>query len=131
MKHRICKVCQTELTGRSDQIFCSLVCKNYYHLELRKLSAKIASTIDRILHRNRSILLELMGKKRRKLKLSRIELERKKFIFKYSTHSHINKEGKIYFYIYDFAWMEFSDNEILILRVKERKAEIRIMDEVI
>ena len=40
----------------------------------------------------------------------------KKFRFKYHTHSHINNKGKTFNYIYDIAWMEFSDDEILIVK---------------
>ncbi|MGE5355858.1 MAG: hypothetical protein ACM3PT_06415 [Deltaproteobacteria bacterium] len=43
-------------------------------------------------------------------------LERKKFRFKYHTHTYINSKGKIYNYVYDLAWMSFSDDEILIIR---------------
>ena len=34
----------------------------------------------------------------------------------YITHYYKNSQGKTYNYVYDFAWMEFSDNEILIVR---------------
>jgi len=30
--------------------------------------------------------------------------------------AHTNKQGKTYFHLYDFAWMEFSDDSILIVR---------------
>jgi hypothetical protein len=40
----------------------------------------------------------------------------KKFRFKYHTHTYTNANNKTYHYIYDLAWMEFSDDEILILR---------------
>ncbi len=46
----------------------------------------------------------------------RSELVKKKFQFKYLTHYNVNKQGKTYNHIYDFAWMEFSDDEILIVR---------------
>jgi len=49
-------------------------------------------------------------------KVARIVLEKKKFRFKYHTHFHINSKGKTFHFIYDLAWMEFSDDEILIVR---------------
>ena len=106
------------IVGRSDKIFCSLKCKNKYHKKLRNATLNVAQKIDLLLHRNRSILLEIMGKKQQKLKVKRFILEKKKFRFKYHTHFHINSSGKMYKYIYDFAWMEFSDDEILIIRNK-------------
>ena len=57
-----CKICKNPLTGRSDKMFCSIECKNYYHTNLRRVTRDTAYDIDIMLHRNRSILLELMGK---------------------------------------------------------------------
>lgn len=111
-----CKVCKVEIHGRRDKKFCSASCKNYYHSNLRSVTVKKAKQIDAILHRNRSILLELLGKNGTQKKIKRLELEKRNFKFKYLTHFYKNKQNKIYHYVYDFAWMEFSDDEVLILR---------------
>ena len=116
--HRICKMCQNPVIGRSDKKFCSVHCKTEYHQKLRQVTAIEVRDINKILSRNRSILLELMGKNDVQKKISRLELDRKKFNYKYHTHFYINSQGKTYFYVYDFSWMEFSDNEILIIRRK-------------
>ncbi len=111
-----CKVCNKEIVGRSDKIFCSVRCKNYYHTNLRRVTNIVVKDIDEILHRNRSILLEIMGKYKNQKKVKRMVLEKKKFAFKYHTHYYTNSKGKMYFYVYDFAWMEFSNDEILIVK---------------
>jgi predicted nucleic acid-binding Zn ribbon protein len=111
-----CKICSKNVRGRSDKLFCSVKCKNYYHTNLRRVTNVVATKIDLILHRNRSILLELLGKNLNRKKVNRLILEQKKFRFKYLTHFHANKEGKIYHWVYDFAWMSFSDDSILIIR---------------
>ena len=111
-----CKICKTTIVGRKDKIFCSVECKNYYHVSLRRVTLNEVKEIDKILHRNRSILLELMGKNGSQKKIKRLVLVKKKFQFKYLTHFHINSQGKKYHHVYDFAWMEFSDDEILIVR---------------
>jgi hypothetical protein len=116
---RKCKVCRKELLGRKDKVFCSAACKNYYHVGLRRATKKTVEKYDAILHRNRSILLEFLGKNGMQKKVKRIELAAKKFSFKYHTHFHINKQGKMYLHVYDFAWMEFSDDEILIVKRRE------------
>ena len=113
---RKCKICKSALNGRSDQVFCSTHCKNYYHSRLRGVTKKEAFAIDRHLHRNRSIILEILGKSKRKLKVPRILLETKRFHWKYHTHFHINSNDKLMHYIYDFGWMEFSDDEVLLVR---------------
>jgi len=115
---RVCKICQKNIIGRNDKIFCSVTCKNFYHVNLRKVTKIEVKEIDTILHRNRSILLEILGKHKTQIKVNRIVLEKKKFRFKYHTHINVNKNGKTYHHLYDFAWMEFSDDEILIIKRK-------------
>ncbi len=119
METRKCKICSNPIVGRTDKIFCSVKCKNYYHTNLRKATNKATEKIDKILHRNRSILLEIMGKNKTQIKINRLILERKKFNFLYHTHLYVNSKGKTYYYVYDFAWMSFSDDEVLIKRIKQ------------
>lgn len=111
-----CKICSKRLVGRNDKIFCSVRCKNYYHVNLRKATDSEVKQLDAILHRNRSILLEILGKTKTQITVGRVLLEKKKFTFKYHTHLHVNNQGKTYYYVYDFAWMEFSNDDILIVR---------------
>lgn len=111
-----CKICKKEIKGRSDKIFCSLACKSYYHRKLRDVTNKTTLTIDKILHRNRSILLEIIGKHKTQIKIMRIDLDKKKFNYKYHTHININSKGKTFYWLYDLAWMEFSNDEVLIIR---------------
>ena len=118
MNSNNCIICKKPLEGRSDKKFCSVYCKNQYHIRLRRSTAKAVTDINRILARNRSILLEILGKKFGQKKIPRILLDKRKFNYKYHTHSFINSKGKTYFYCYDIAWMEFSDNEILISKRK-------------
>ena len=113
-----CKMCSKKVVGRSDKIFCSVKCKSTYHRKLRKKTKLVALVIDEILHRNRSILYEIIGDVKTKIKVPRMVLEKKKFQFLYHTHTHQNKQGKTYYYLYDLAWMSFSNNEILIIRTK-------------
>ena len=116
MNKNKCKICSKILVGRNDKLFCSVKCKNYYHVNLRKATEREVKQIDTILHRNRSILLEILGKRKVQIKVERVLLEKKKFTFKYHTHFYTNSKGKTYYYVYDLAWMEFSNDEILIIR---------------
>lgn len=113
---RNCRMCRGHFFGRSDKIFCSPNCKAIYHQKLSKVTSSATLEIDKILHRNRSILLEIMGKRKTQIKIPSIILDRKKFNYDYITKFHINSSGKTYHYVYDFAWMKFSDDEILIIR---------------
>jgi len=120
MKDRKCKVCSNQVQGRKGKLFCGIKCKNYYHTNLRRVTKDASVDIDRILHRNRAILLEIIGKKRREIKVARMLLDRKNFNFTFGTHSYQNSKGKIYQFVYDFAWMEFTDQDILIVRASKK-----------
>ena len=54
---RYCKLCKTEITGRRSKIFCDLYCKAEYHNRVNKVNKIATEKIDKILHRNRAILL--------------------------------------------------------------------------
>ena len=78
---RKCRMCKKQLVGRSDKMFCKIYCKNEYHFKLRAATTKASKNIDFILHRNRSILLELTGKNTFQKKIPRLILEKKNFKF--------------------------------------------------
>ncbi|PWH86553.1 hypothetical protein DIT68_04770 [Brumimicrobium oceani] len=111
-----CKICSKRLVGRSDKLFCSLKCKNYYHTDLRRKTALVAKDIDKMLHRNRSIIYELLGSKNHFVKIKRVELDKKKFHFNYYTHQNTNKEGRVYNWLYDIGWFEYSTEEMFLLK---------------
>jgi hypothetical protein len=104
--------------GRADKLFCSVKCKNTYHKKLRFASVKAAVRINEYLKRNHGILLEILGKNKQQLKVHGNVLADKRFRFTYHTHTRTNKQGKVFYYIYDMAWMQFSDDEILIIRAR-------------
>lgn len=116
MEERKCKICKKRVLGRQNKVFCSVQCKNYYHKHLRYASFTAAIRINEYLKRNHGILLEQLGKNKTQVKVYRNTLEDKKFRFKYHTHVQINSKGKTFHYIYDLAWMEFSDDEVLVVR---------------
>ena len=114
---RTCKICKTPITGRQGKVFCSAACKNHYHVSLRRVSSSAANRINEYLKRNHGILLEVLGKNQTQKKVYRNVLEDKKFRFKYHTHTHQNSKGKTMHYIYNLGWMDFSDDEVLVVRV--------------
>jgi len=116
---KTCKICKKEFKGRSDKIFCSIGCKNEYNTRLKKATQNATKKIDNLLHRNRSILLEIMGKHKTQIKIDRMILDKKKFNFNYMTGYSINKAGKYYHHIYDFSYMTFSSEEVLIVRKRK------------
>jgi hypothetical protein len=54
------KLCSKIVVGRKGKLFCLIRRKNYCHINLRKTTEIRVQEIETILHRNRSILLEIM-----------------------------------------------------------------------
>lgn len=111
-----CRLCKRTFRGRKDKKFCSIQCKNDYHTQLRKATKEATKSTDKILHRNRSIILEIMGNRSKKKEIPTEVLANKNFKFNYHTGTYENAKGKRYHIIYDFAWMEFSRGKVLIIR---------------
>lgn len=112
-----CLLCGQEIQGRADKRFCSVPCKNAYNNDQRRQTKLVTAEIDGFLHRNREILALLMGDAN-KVTFDRLILQRAGFKFEYHTGIYFNKEGKMYRIIYDFAWMDFSDQSVLVIRKK-------------
>jgi hypothetical protein len=115
-----CFQCQTIIKGRSDKKFCSATCKNAFYNAQKKDTLEVTVEIDGYLHRNRTILKQIMGTSKKEI-LDRLVLVRAGFHFDYMTHFYINKENKMYHFVYDYGWMAFSDQKVLIIK----KIEIR------
>lgn len=116
-----CIFCNLKFRGRSDKKFCDTSCKNKYHRKIKLANEKATERIDRYLHRNRAIIIELIGKNKVKTKFDILELEKKGFKFNFMTGFHVNKEGKMLHYIYEYGWMKFSDQQVLVLKCNPYK----------
>lgn len=116
MGNKKCPVCKSPVKGRSDKKYCSTKCRSFYHNGLKNATQSVTERTDKLLHRNRSILLEIMGKNARQKKVNMVELERRKFNFSYCTGIYENAQGKRYYNVYDFAYMRFSDGTVLIIK---------------
>jgi hypothetical protein len=119
MEKRKCKLCKSPFTGRIDKIFCSPVCKATYHRKLLAATLKATFSTDKILHRNRSILFEVLVENLHQKKVNRNFLTKKNFRFEYMTGFYENSQGKRYPLVYDFAWMKFKTGDILVVRRKK------------
>lgn len=114
-----CKMCNKMVRGRSDKLYCSSRCKSNYHNKLQRSTAKVTAEIDKILHRNRNILIEIMGENKTKIMVEKLKLDQNKFNYSYFTGMHINKNNKEVYNVYDFSYLIFSNQEILLYRNKK------------
>lgn len=115
----ICKQCEKEMRGRSDKKFCCIACKNEFHQSVRVTTQLYVRKIDSILHHNHHILTILMGEKRTEMSTTTLDLELMGFNFKYFTGTFLNSRNKLYHYVYDFSWMEFSKGIIKVYKKPE------------
>lgn len=113
-----CQQCTASFKGRSDKKFCSIACKNAWHTQHRIATRNAVAEIDGYLHRNREILATLTGNAST-IELDRLVLTRTGFKYEFHTGTYLSKEGKMYRIVYDYAWMDFSDQKILIVRKKQ------------
>ena len=119
---KFCPICGEELVGRKDKIFCSKACKNEYHINRKLEHLPVSQPIDKILHRNWVLLKELfdqIGKK--KFFVSKAELNKAGFHTQYYTTSQKNTKGKMYYYVYNFGWMDFSEKQLMIVKLDKSK----------
>lgn len=61
----VCQMCGKGLSGRIDKKFCSDACRSEYHNRRRRREARITLPVNRILSKNRRILIRTIqiGKK--------------------------------------------------------------------
>lgn len=103
------------MKGRADKQFCNATCKNNFNYKNRASTKSDVKTIDALLHRNRIILLTLMGDSKKET-FDKMVFTRAKFRFEFHTGHYINKDGKTYWIVYDYAWMLFLDQKVIVIR---------------
>src|SRR5690606_21187362 len=102
-KVRLCVICDSKLFGRSDKVFCSTKCKNYYHAEIRKTNKTVSKETIKQLYKNYRILSELIGINCPKFQINKLVLQRKGFDFDSVSGIEVNKFG-FKLKVFDFSW---------------------------
>jgi hypothetical protein len=117
-----CPICGTQLHGRLDKTFCSSVCRSRYFRNKQDERIPVSALIDAILHRNWKILSEFHGAAgKKKFFVDLASLTQKGFHLNYYTTSSLNANQKQYYYVYDFAWMMFSERQVMVIRLRKPK----------
>lgn len=119
MVRKHCPVCGKNIVGRSDKKFCSPSCKNKFHHPSQYVKGETIKTVNQFLFQNYKILESIFkDETKNKLMVPRILLDKMGFHFNYCTGCYFNNKNKLYHYIYDYSWMEFSTQEIMLIRPK-------------
>ncbi len=114
---RYCLECGAKLIGREDKKFCNDQCRNSYNNKLNRDDNSVMTTINRKLRKNRRILKKLNPNG--KAKVRRNELEKEGFNFKYFTHVYKTKEGKVYYFCYEYGYLPLENGYFALVLNKE------------
>lgn len=114
---RNCLNCGYELQGRSDQKFCSDLCRNAYNNQLNSDINNSIRNINSILRRNRRVMEKLCPYD--KCKSTKVQMATEGFNFNYHTNRFLTKKGQEYIFCYDYGYLELSEMEVMIVKRKE------------
>lgn len=113
---RHCLLCQNVLFGRSDKKFCDDHCRNEFHNEKARKVSSHTRPINRILQRNRRILMQFHSKFQHKV--TRQQLSTAGFNFDYFTHIKRLKDGKSQIFCYDQGYLPI-ENDYFALVIQQ------------
>jgi predicted nucleic acid-binding Zn ribbon protein len=116
MKTKECKCCGSTFEGRSNKKFCSTNCKNDFHNENYRNQNFILYKLDKILHKNRAVLLD-MYTIYRSSPINLDILKARGFHPNYHTHIFNSPLGEKYTMIYDVGFKNYFDNQIQIVQL--------------
>ncbi|MFY7839663.1 MAG: hypothetical protein ACOVP7_05275 [Lacibacter sp.] len=120
-ENKTCLACGKALKGRIDKKFCDDYCRNNYN-NLQKAKGSYSSfvrNINNTLLKNRKIMESILPDTEKTAKASKDKLQRLGFHFNYFTHLYTTKDGKTYFYCYDYGYLPLDNEWYLIVKKKE------------
>jgi len=109
-----CLECGDEFIGRSDKKFCSDACRNSYNNKLNSDENNLVRNINNILRKNRRILKELTPNGTTTIEKSK--LLSKGFDLKYHTEFVKTKAGKVYFFCYEYGYLQLEENKFALVK---------------
>ncbi|TDB65243.1 hypothetical protein [Arundinibacter roseus] len=118
---KTCLECGVAFAGRADKKFCSDMCRNAYNNKLNSDSYNVIRNTNNQLRRNRRILEELCPLD--KSKTTRAVLLSKGFDFSLLTSQRITQKGNIYYFVYDYGYLELDHDFFLIVKDSRSKPE--------
>ncbi len=116
IEKRNCQNCGQVLHGRTDKKFCDDGCRNNFNNQQNSVVNKEVRCINRVLKRNRAILLALLPAGKRQLIVRKESLLLEGFNFKYSTHQGVGPCGTSYQICYDVGLILKENAEYHIVR---------------
>lgn len=111
---KVCLDCGEQLHGRIDKKFCDDLCRSNYNNKLYSEKSTVIKQINKILRKNRSVLMELNPTG--KTKVARKKLLSKGFDFTFFTSVYQTGNGKTYYFCYEYGYFYLENEEILLVK---------------
>jgi DNA-directed RNA polymerase subunit M/transcription elongation factor TFIIS len=111
---RLCPDCGGRVVGRTDKKFCSNECKNSYHNKEKCIENKSIKEVNRILTRNRKILLSCVNSKKRQI--SENYLAARGFNFSFFTHQNRSSDGELAHFCYEVGYQRDEGRSLRLLK---------------
>lgn len=111
-----CLSCQKPVKGRVDKKFCDDYCRNNYNNTLKGTTNNTIRNINNALRKNRRILEEVIGNDDSIKKIHIDKLQQKQYNFKYLTHQYTNNKGNIYYFCYEYGYLQLDNGWYLIVK---------------
>lgn len=118
-EEKICLQCSKVLKGRSDKKFCDDYCRAAYNNDLKSAANNFVRNVNNALGKNRRILESVLAEGKATANISKDKLLEKGFQFKYHTNLYTTKDGRTYFYCYEYGYWLQENNWCLVVKREE------------
>ena len=118
---KYCPECGSTFLGRADKKFCSDMCRNAYNNKLNSDTYNVVRNTNNQLRRNRRILEELCPDD--KAKTTKSTLLAKGFDFTLLTSIRPTQKGSVYYFVYDYGYLELDNDFFLIVKDTRTRPE--------
>jgi hypothetical protein len=116
---RLCCVCDKQLYGRSDKVFCDIHCKNKYHANVRKHTQSASANNIKILAKNYQILCQLLGTDCERYVTKKLFLQKQGFNFEIISAMANTKYG-LKMHVFELSWYYAANDNIVVLQDKKQ-----------
>ncbi|PSK88155.1 hypothetical protein [Taibaiella chishuiensis] len=116
--HRLCQACQKLLRGRLDKKFCDDYCRNTFNNHRNSDQNNLVRNINNALRKNRRLLEMLIPEGEDLKKIRKEHLVMLGFNFKYHTQHVRNQKGQVYYFSYEYGFLELEEEWLLVVRRK-------------
>ncbi len=113
---RACLSCGEFIKGRADKKFCDDACRNNYNNQLNSDGTNYVRNINNVLRKNRRILEELISSDKSTAKITKKRLEEAGFSFSNFTSIYRNKQQQIYYFNYEFGYLQLENDWFMIVK---------------